>query len=100
MLLETFTTLSLEELKASALPDFLDITQEVTGDPAFSMYNLVLKSEWTAKDFCRRLVKEDEEGGDSAEDDEEEDEAVVMEAQQRFVTRFDNTSDYSSGNEM
>ncbi len=43
MLLETFTTLSSEELQANRLPDFLDITQEVTGDPAFSMYNLALK---------------------------------------------------------
>ena len=55
MMLETFSTLPLDELKCK-IPDFLDVTQEVTGDPAFSMFNLALKSEWTAKDFCRRLV--------------------------------------------
>ena len=57
MMLETFSTLPLDELKCK-IPDFLDVTQEVTGDPAFSMFNLALKSEWTAKDFCRRLVLE------------------------------------------
>ena len=36
---------------------------------------------------------------DEADNDVDE-EAEVMEAQQRFFTRFDNTSDYSSGNEM
>ena len=57
MMLETFSTLPIDELKCK-VPDFLDVTQEVTGDPAFSMFNLALKSEWTAKDFCRRLVLE------------------------------------------
>ncbi len=42
-MLETFTTLSLEELMKT-LPDFLDITRNVTGDPAFSMFNLALRS--------------------------------------------------------
>ena len=42
ILLETFTTLSLPELIEN-LPPFLTITQEVTGDPAFSMYNLALR---------------------------------------------------------
>ena len=55
MLLETFSTLPMDELKCK-IPSFLDVTQEVTGDPAFSMFNLALKSEWTAKDFCSRLV--------------------------------------------
>ena len=55
MMLETFSTLPFDELKCK-IPDFLDVTQEVTGDPAFSMFNLALKSEWTVKDFCRRLV--------------------------------------------
>ena len=55
MMLETFSTLPIDELKCK-IPDFLDVTQEVTGDPAFSMFNLALKSEWTVKDFCRRLV--------------------------------------------
>ncbi len=40
MLLETFTTHTVEELK---LPPFLRVNKEVTGDPAFSMYNLALR---------------------------------------------------------
>ena len=56
MLLETFTTLPISQLRAN-LPPFLAITEEVTGDPAFSMYNLALRSEWTGntKDFCHSL---------------------------------------------
>ena len=42
MLLETFTTLPISQLRAN-LPPFLAITEEVTGDPAFSMYNLALR---------------------------------------------------------
>ena len=37
---------------------------------------------------------------DEADDNDVDEEAEVMEAQQRFFTRFDNTSDYSSGNEI
>ena len=55
MLLETYTTLSVDELKEN-LPDFLNIGAEVTGDPAFSMFNLSLKEEWiNNKKFCHRL---------------------------------------------
>jgi len=55
MLLETYTTLSVDELK-ERLPDFLNIGAEVTGDPAFSMFNLSLKEEWiNNKKFCHRL---------------------------------------------
>jgi hypothetical protein len=42
ILLETFTTLPLPELSLN-LPPFLKVVKEVTGDPAFSMYNLALK---------------------------------------------------------
>lgn len=42
MLLETFTTMPMAELKC-VLPPFIDITQEVTGDSAFSMFNLALR---------------------------------------------------------
>jgi len=39
---------------------------EVTGDPAFSMFNLSLKDDWVnSKKFCNRLAEEeplDEEG--------------------------------------
>ncbi len=44
VLLETFTTHSLEEV-LKAMPPFLAIAREVTGDPAFSMYNLALRYE-------------------------------------------------------
>jgi len=39
MILETFTTLTGDEL---LLPSFLEISKEVTGDPAYSMYYLSL----------------------------------------------------------
>ena len=42
MLLETYTTQSLEEFKAK-LPGFLEIVRDVTGDPKHSMYNLSLR---------------------------------------------------------
>ena len=59
MLLETYTTLGLNELK-ERLPDFLNIGSEVTGDPAFSMFNLSLKEEWVNnKKFCHRLSDDD-----------------------------------------
>ena len=59
MLLETYTTLSSDELK-QRLPDFLNIGAEVTGDPAFSMFNLSLKEEWVNnKKFCHRLSDDD-----------------------------------------
>ena len=59
MLLETYTTLGLDELK-KRLPDFLNIGSEVTGDPAFSMFNLSLKEEWVNnKKFCHRLSDDD-----------------------------------------
>ena len=45
----------------------------------------------------KQFVQENQQ--DEADNDVDED-AEVMEAQQRFFTRFDNTSDYSSGNEM
>merc|ERR1712200_202491 len=43
VLLETFTTLPDDELMAS-LPPFLRVKRNTTGDPAFSMYNLSLRS--------------------------------------------------------
>ena len=53
ILLETFTTLKDEELVAS-LPPFLSVKKNVTGDPAFSMYNLSIRSDWedSAEQFC------------------------------------------------
>jgi len=73
VLLETYTTLSHSEF-ADRLPKFLNIDQEVTGDPAFSMFNLSLKEEWiNNKKFCHRLS-----------DDEEEDEVKTKEARNRL----------------
>jgi len=55
MLLETYTTMSVPDLK-QRLPDFLDIGSEVTGDPAFSMFNLSLKEKWeNNKNFCHSM---------------------------------------------
>ena len=60
MLLETYTTLPIKELK-QRLPNFLDIGSEVTGDPAFSMFNLSLKDQWeNNKKFCIGFKENDE----------------------------------------
>jgi len=73
MLLETYTTMDKEEL-IDRLPNFLNIDREVTGDPAFSMFNLSLREEWiNNKKFCHRLS-----------DDEDEDEEATQEAQDRL----------------
>lgn len=45
MLLETYTTMSGDEL-SKRLPTFLTVEKEVTSDPAYSMYNLSLKGDW------------------------------------------------------
>ncbi|CAO1318798.1 unnamed protein product [Diamesa tonsa] len=55
MLLETYTSLEGESLKKS-MPQFLKITKEVTGEAAYSMFNLSLKAEWdNNKNFCHGL---------------------------------------------
>merc|ERR1712154_736597 len=65
ILLETYTTLSREEFR-DKLPKFLAVDQEVTGDSAFSMFNLSLREEWANnKTFCHRLT--------DCDDDESED---------------------------
>ncbi|CAH0554973.1 unnamed protein product [Brassicogethes aeneus] len=52
MLLETYSALDEESLKKT-LPTFLDIQQEVTGNPHYSMYNLSLREDWRhSKKFC------------------------------------------------
>lgn len=57
ILLETFTTLSAEELMPR-LPPFLNVVRNVTGDPEYSMYNLSKKedSHRKSKEFARPLV--------------------------------------------
>jgi len=68
MLLETYTTLKQEEFK-DRLPKFLNIDQEVTGDPAFSMFNLSLREEWiNNKKFCHRLSDDEDDDNDKTEE--------------------------------
>jgi len=98
ILLETFTTLKDEELVAS-LPPFLSVKKNVTGDPAFSMYNLSIRSDWedSAEQFCVKL----------SSDDESEDESVydVRGAHERLVTAgdrdkiYDVSKSYQAGKE-
>jgi len=68
MLLETYTTLSPHDF-TDRLPKFLNVDQEVTGDPAFSMYNLSLREEWiTSKKFCHRLSEDEDDDQDATEE--------------------------------
>ena len=55
ILLETYTTFSDDEF-VDSLPPFLEVKKNVTGDPAFSMYNLSIRSDWedSADQFCHR----------------------------------------------
>ena len=60
MLLQTYTTLTGDAL-TSTLPPFLNIGVEVTGDAAFSMFNLSLKEDWeNNKTFCHKMYEENE----------------------------------------
>ena len=56
-MLETYSTKSVEELLKSGLPAFLSIERAITGDPAYSMYNLSLKAEWNNDNFEKKKVK-------------------------------------------
>lgn len=52
MLLETYSAAYDDDQLLATLPQFLIIVKEVTGDPAFSMYNLSLKEDWkTSKKY-------------------------------------------------
>lgn len=53
VLLETYSALDNGALE-KCLPKFLTLVEEVTGNPAYSMFNLSLREEWnkTTK-FCR-----------------------------------------------
>lgn len=85
MLLETYSTLSPQELM-DRLPKFLNLDEEVTGDPAFSMFNLSLREEWlNNKKFCHRLS-----------DDEDDDQEATQEARQRLeaVHRKSSEADF------
>lgn len=84
ILLETYTTLSGEELKKQ-LPPFLNIGSQVTGDSAFSMFNLSLREEWANnKKFCHRLSDE--------EDEREDVNGVTQEAAQRLTANMSRQS--------
>lgn len=97
MLLETFTTLPPGALE-SRLPPFLSISDQVTGDPAFSMYNLALRSEWmeNATDFCHGLFPAEDEEDEVTTDDADDEDVFngVREAQYRLCA-LNNDSDYS-----
>merc|ERR1712038_37950 len=67
MLLETYTTLSHQEFN-DRLPKFLKVDQQVTGDPAFSMFNLSLREEWiNNKRFCHRLSDDEDDDIEATE---------------------------------
>jgi len=67
MLLETYTTLSADEFQ-QRLPKFLNVDQQVTGDPAFSMFNLSLRDEWmNNKKFCHRLSDDEDDDLEATE---------------------------------
>ncbi|KAL0276626.1 UNVERIFIED_CONTAM: hypothetical protein PYX00_004160 [Menopon gallinae] len=54
--LETYSALDDAEL-AKRLPSFLNIVKEVTGNPAYSMFNLSLKEDWKSSSrFCYELA--------------------------------------------
>ena len=60
MLLESYTTLK-GDMLMSNMPSFLNLGPEVTGDSAFSMFNLSLKEEWVNSiRFCHKLSEDDE----------------------------------------
>lgn len=62
VLLETYSALE-DGLLEEALPKFLKISCEVTGDPTYSMYNLSLRADWNSAEskFCHSLKVPDSE---------------------------------------
>ncbi|VVC89743.1 unnamed protein product [Leptidea sinapis] len=81
VLLETYSAAYDQDALLASLPKFLTIEKEVTGDPAYSMYNLSLKEDWkTSKRYyagsggnghtkClngHQVEKPDERNGDNA----------------------------------
>ncbi|XP_049867288.1 TRPL translocation defect protein 14 isoform X2 [Pectinophora gossypiella] len=52
VLLETYSAAYDQDALLATLPKFLTIVKEVTGDPAYSMFNLSLKEDWkTSKKY-------------------------------------------------
>ena len=67
----------------SNMPKFLNLGPEVTGDPAFSMYNLSLKEDWEDnKKFCHKMYEENENN-----DDFEHIQSETREAQNRLKSK-------------
>ena len=59
MLLQTYTTLT-DDALIDQLPTFLNVGVDVTEDPAFSMFNLSLKEEWTSNGtFCLKMRRQE-----------------------------------------
>lgn len=57
LLLETYSIIDDSEL-LKRLPQFLDIVEEVTGNPNYSMFNLSLKEDWKSTDrFCHQFTE-------------------------------------------
>ena len=84
MLLQTYTTMKGAAL-TNLLPPFLNVGAEVTGDPAFSMFNLSLKGDWVADDtaFCHKMV-ELERAHEAANRRESQEGIETLEAQNRL----------------
>ena len=82
MLLQTYTTLTGDAL-LEQLPPFLDVGADVTGDPAFSMFNLSLKEDWVDnKTFCHKMCEEHE--NHEAHETPHEANTATLEAQSRL----------------
>jgi len=83
MLLETYTTKGNEDISA-CLPPFLNLGKLVTGDSAFSMFNLSLREEWANnKTFCHRLTEEadaEDKAGEHAENNKAKEAVERLEA--------------------
>lgn len=61
ILLETYSALDNGALE-KCLPKFLSLVEEVTGNPAYSMFNLSLREEWTTTTkFCRAFQGDEKE---------------------------------------
>lgn len=60
MLLETYSTLTGDEMK-KRLPSFLNVMEEVTGNPKYSMFNLSLRDDWSnTTKFCVNIAGKEE----------------------------------------
>merc|ERR1719495_2359191 len=100
ILLETFTTFNDEEL-VDSLPPFLKVKKTVTGDPAFSMYNLSIRSDWedSAEQFCYKLSSDDESEDENVYDVRKAHERLVHVAEENTVFDIRRKERQDSGSE-